>query len=365
MIVVNGFLTCLAALLLCYVALKLFVHSISLYKPHLRFNNRDSLPSIWQLLLILLFRIRTKLSDFSNDSSQPLMTICVEDFVVSSQERDIFERLIQLETAHTSKEDARSASKSIPSLSVQYFLPHVLTLRAFLVLCTHPCFPLNLLGALHARSYMHIAKPLALAKAINEGSTCPLSLEVALWGMTRGARGGAEIVFTLDLREKRERGDVVWREVIVLYSRKSPPLIHSQAVKVLQDCEESYPALPNTSSCAAPVHPADSESSVFSISAQDTLAYALMSGDINPIHTVPWGARAFGMRADRIAHGVLAVARALSLQPGTLAQGKLTVGFKAPLPCGQPAEVRKAEAAGGVDIVKAGDSRPCMLVRIA
>eukprot|EP01031_Cornospumella_fuschlensis_P035222 gene35222-42666_t len=363
MIVANGFLTYLGALLLCYVALKLFVHSISLYKPHLRFHNRDSLPSIWQLLLILLFRIRTKLSDSSNDSNQSLMTICIEDFVVSPQERDIFERLIQQETAHTSKEDARSASKSIPSLSVQYFLPHVLTLRAFLVLCTHPCFPLNLLGALHARSYMHIAKPLALSKTINEGSTCPLSLEVALWGMTRGARGGGEIVFTIDLRE--ERGDVVWREVIVLYSRQSPPLIHSQAVKILQDCEESYPALPNTSSSAAPSHPADRESSIFSISAQDTLAYALMSGDINPIHTVPWGARVFGMRADRIAHGVLAVARALSLQPGTLAQGKLTVAFKAPLPCGQHAEVRKAEAAGGVDILKAGDCRPCMLVRMS
>ncbi|RYH06747.1 hypothetical protein EON65_42525, partial [archaeon] len=126
--------------------MKLYVHSLSRYEPHLIFRDRIELPSIWQLLLILIFRIRTKLSGRKSDNDKPIMTVCVENFVINTQEREIFEQLVHQSlkqsqdakksldrSEHSSKQTVQSLANDSLSLSMQYFLPHVLGLRAFLV----------------------------------------------------------------------------------------------------------------------------------------------------------------------------------------------------------------------------------------
>lgn len=95
--------------------------------------------------------------------------------------------------------------------------------------------------------------------------------------------------------------------------------------------------------------------------------YAAVSGDVNPIHLHPWGARMFGFRRT-IAHGMWTHARTLSaLGPQVLGPGESAVWFRKPVVLPSTVNlVRRPDGARGIvaALVSSGaDPKPHLITR--
>ena len=88
--------------------------------------------------------------------------------------------------------------------------------------------------------------------------------------------------------------------------------------------------------------------------------YARVSGDVNPIHLHPLGARLFGFRG-AIAHGMWTKARSLAALESRLPDALTAdVSFQQPLPLGSTVRFRTHEGPAGWDfsVVPTKDDRP-------
>ncbi|WP_425309721.1 MaoC/PaaZ C-terminal domain-containing protein [Ammonicoccus fulvus] len=95
--------------------------------------------------------------------------------------------------------------------------------------------------------------------------------------------------------------------------------------------------------------------------------YAAVSGDVNPIHLHPWGARMFGFKR-AIAHGMWTYARTLSaLGPRVLGPGESVVWFRKPVSLPSTVTlVRRPDGEDGIvaALVSSGaDPKPHLITR--
>jgi acyl dehydratase len=201
--------------------------------------------------------------------------------------------------------------------------PHVLGFPLAMRLMSHPRFPLPLLGLVHTS--IHIARHTATP------ATGVYELAVHVAGLAPHRRGTEATVVT----GLRRDGDVVWESTSTYLAR------HRTASGQRGPSGPSGPSdAPRKPEGARPSLPVRGE---WRLAADLGRRYAAVSGDRNPIHLHPLGARLFGFPRT-VAHGMWTVARCLAAH-GTPEPALVRARFRAPVLL--PATVRHAAADDG------------------
>ncbi|HET7397522.1 MAG TPA: MaoC/PaaZ C-terminal domain-containing protein [Intrasporangium sp.] len=195
--------------------------------------------------------------------------------------------------------------------------PHLLAFPLQLRLLAQRDFPLPVLGALHVRGSITVTRALRLQD--------PLDVAVHARDL-RPHRRGTQVDL---VSEVSTGGEVAWRGVST-YLARGPEHPDVPA----DDSPEPPPDAP-------PAGPR------WRLGQGTGRAYAAVSGDWNPIHVHPLGARAFGFPS-AIAHGMYTYARVLAdLAPRLPAEGLTsTVWFRRPVPLPSSVRLRTAFAPG-------------------
>lgn len=367
-------------------------------KSHQRFSDRNGLPSLSQLILIMIFGPAkwkdTMKRDRVADSGGPLASVIVDNFILQDHEKLQFAEIISGTKGKNDK------SSDISDSTASFFvLPHVLGQMSFIYLVLHPIQPLNLLGSLHLRSYFEILDKNLLQNWCKGGTSSGYryAIEAKYWGIipltpspsaaTTGdkkssGKKGSELILTLELVAYRSGSDTsgvtVWRETMVIFSSKSVrdksgTDIHgsANAARILNRCSR-----PNQEEISFTNLEHNIDIGKLFASADETWRFSMLSGDINPIHTSDILAKLFGQKR-RIAHGAMIVAKALlqlekvggAKDESKIANG-LAVAFKGPTPCNSEVAIHREDMSNSstkdtsnFDLYCKGNSRPGICVR--
>ena len=209
--------------------------------------------------------------------------------------------------------------------------PHVLAFPLQVRLMTAPTFPFRLAGLVHVRNEIVLRRPLDAA----------VRMRVRVWAERLAAhpRGA-----TVDLVTEVHAGDDV-----------EQPAWSSVSTYLARGAAAPGPAAPAGRSDG---DRAGAETSGLPGRAVATLQvardtgrrYARVSGDVNPIHLHPLGARLLGFRG-MIAHGMWTKARALAgLEPRLPDALRVEVTFQRPLPLPSRPSLHVEAADGGWDL---------------
>lgn len=183
--------------------------------------------------------------------------------------------------------------------------PHLLAFPLHMVLMTDGAFPFGAVGLVHIRNRIAVGRPIAAAE--------PLDITVHATQLNAHPRG---LTFTI-LTEISASGEPVWEEQSTMLHRQGPHPAGNQN-------GDRGGALLGAALNLTPT-------------AQWTLRqdlgrrYAGVSGDRNPIHLHPLGARLFGF-PQAIAHGMWTKARCLAaLAPSLPDAYTVEVAFRKPV----------------------------------
>lgn len=195
--------------------------------------------------------------------------------------------------------------------------PHVLAFSMHLRVITDPAFPLPAIGL------VHVANTIVQHRPLDAGESPVITVRAA---DLREHRRGRQFDLVTEVRSDEE---LVWEE------RSTNLRVEHPAETVRQD---------NGSQQLEPT-PAETERRLaarWRLPPDLGRRYAAVSGDYNPIHLHPLGARLFGF-SGAIAHGMWTLARGLAARESTLPRAfELTAAFKRPIVL--PASVDYLEA---------------------
>jgi acyl dehydratase len=227
------------------------------------------------------------------------------------------------------------------ALPVTY--PHVLAFPIALQLMTGADFPFAVAGLVHVGNRITQARPIRLGERLD----ITVYAE-SLRAHPRGHQFDVVATATIDDRE-------VWHGVST-YLRRT-----EQAQPTNADDVDRSTGRSDTAVDAGP------PTAIWNVDADTGRAYALVSGDRNPIHVSRIGARAFGFRRP-IAHGMWTMARAVAALEGRLAETyTVDVAFRRPVPLPSTVEWRARRDDGGwtIGVVEPGTGRRMLTGSIA
>lgn len=221
--------------------------------------------------------------------------------------------------------------------------PHLLAFPLQTRLMAGPDFPLRLPGMLHLRNDIRVLAPLTAGQE---------------WTLTAGTarllphRKGR----TVEVWARLAIGDdTVWTETSTYLARDDNPEYSADDLPDIPE-DQRPPAAPTRGTAR------------WELPADLGRRYAVLSGDVNPIHLHPWSAKAMGFRRT-IAHGMWSSARMLAaLGPRVQGVGAHTAWFRKPVLLPSAVELTRADGpdqvlAGLRSAVGAGrDERPVHLV---
>lgn len=195
--------------------------------------------------------------------------------------------------------------------------------RAELDLMLNRRFPFRIAGAIHAE------------QQIDHGGVGdpgrPITVSCRLQQLPPGSAGQISVTFSSELSQDGQVIGNAFSRLVVRRGRPQPP-----------------------TTAAAPEHNAAVVAD-WQTSLSDSLAYARLSGDWNPIHLHPLTARLFGLRRP-IVHGMATLARtaaALERHHGQPLRS-ISARFRRPLPIGAAAALGLATEHGRYAVVSAG-----------
>jgi hypothetical protein len=210
--------------------------------------------------------------------------------------------------------------------------PHVLAFPLHLQLMTHDDFPFAAAGMVHVRNVITTRGPL--------DANVPLTLRVRAERLAAHPKG-------------------VQLDLVADVSAGSAPGWTSRSTYLSRGA--SGPDLPPP--LGHPERPADlagRQAATWRVGKDVGRRYARVSGDVNPIHLNPLGARLFGFRG-AIAHGMWTKARCLAALESRLPDALIAdVTFQKPLPLGSTVRFLTREGSTGWDfaVLPAKDDRP-------
>jgi hypothetical protein len=210
--------------------------------------------------------------------------------------------------------------------------PHVLAFPLHLQLMTDDDFPFAAAGMVHIRNVITTKGPLAAG--------VPLTIRVRAERLAAHPKG-----VQLDLVADVSAGGAA------LWSGRSTYLSRGASVPQLA---------PDPGEPARPADLSGRQSATWRVGKDVGRRYARVSGDINPIHLHPLGARLFGFRGT-IAHGMWTKARCLAALESRLPDALTAdVAFQKPLPLGSTVRFLTRESPAGWDlgVLPAKDDRP-------
>jgi len=228
------------------------------------------------------------------------------------------------------------------ALPVTY--PHVLAFPIALQLMSGADFPLPVAGLVHVGNRITQARPIRLGERLDITVYAD-----SLRAHARGQQFDVVATATIDDRE-------VWHGVST-YLRRADQAQATNADDVDRSAGRSDT---NTVNAGPPT-------AIWHVDADIGRAYALVSGDRNPIHVSRIGARAFGFRRP-IAHGMWTMARAVAALEGRLAETyTVDVAFRRPVPLPSIVEWRARRDDGGwtLGVVEPGTGRRMLTGSIA
>jgi len=214
--------------------------------------------------------------------------------------------------------------------------PHVLAFPLHLQLMTDDAFPFAAAGMVHIRNVITTTRRL--------DAGVPLTIRVRAQGLAPHPKG-AQLDLVADVSAG---GTPVWTSRSTYLSRGAS--LHDAAL---------HPA-------PAPADPSQAadlsglQAVTWRVAKDVGRRYARVSGDVNPIHLHPLGARLFGFRGT-IAHGMWSKARCLAALEARLPDAlTVDVTFQKPLPLGSTVRFLAREAPTGWDfgVLPATDDRP-------
>ena len=216
--------------------------------------------------------------------------------------------------------------------------PHVLAFPLQVRLMTEPQFPFRLAGLVHVRNEVVRSRPLDAA--------VPLHIRVWTERLAPHPRGT-----TVDLVTRVHAGDdeePAWSSVSTYLARgaKSPG-----ATAATEQDDDGRAGAEKSQPPGRPV-------ATWQVPRDTGRRYARVSGDLNPLHLHPLGARLLGFRG-MIAHGMWTKARALAaLEPRLPDALRAEVEFGRPLPLPSRPSLHVEAADSGWDLaVVAPDGR--------
>jgi len=210
--------------------------------------------------------------------------------------------------------------------------PHVLAFPLHLRLMTADAFPFAAAGMVHIRNVI------STNGALDAGA--PLTIRVRAERLAAHPKGAQ-----LDLVADVSTGGLpVWssRSTYLSSGASGPDL------------------LPAPTEPARPVDLSALQAATWRVGKDVGRRYARVSGDVNPIHLHPLGARLFGFRGP-IAHGMWTKARALAALESRLPEALIAdVAFQKPLPLGSTVRFLARDSPSGWDfaVLPAKDDRP-------
>ncbi len=214
--------------------------------------------------------------------------------------------------------------------------PHVLAFPLHLRLMTEDTFPFAAAGMVHIRNVITTTGRLDAA--------APLTIRVRAEGLAPHPKG-AQLDLVADVSSG---GAPVWTSRSTYLSRGA----------TVADRAPELTAAP-----AGSPQPADlsaRQAATWRVGKDVGRRYARVSGDVNPIHLHPVGARLFGFRRP-IAHGMWTKARCLAALGARLPDAlTVDVVFQKPLPLGSTVRFVTRKDAAGRDfgVLPAKDDRP-------
>lgn len=183
--------------------------------------------------------------------------------------------------------------------------PQVMVFPLHLHLMGHPDFPLAAMGMVHVSNRIEQAQPMHIDASYD--------VSVEINAINETARG---YEFDLVTEFQDAQGRVVWRGITSILSRRSDKSGASSGAK-------KKPPAPKPSSLP--------ELALWTLKGNLGRRYALVSGDINPIHISAPTAKLLGFKR-AIIHGMWTLARSAATLPvNTEEAGVLEVEFKTPL----------------------------------
>lgn len=347
-IVVVGVVLCIVLLVGLLVVYVLGSRdSLSLQQAHSRLQSRSELPSLFHTLKGIIFGVRRRKLVQTTSGQEALVQVVVADFGFRAEELRAFQSLCG-SRQHTAR----------------LLFPHVLGIQMVTAIATNPYFPVSLVGALHLRSYFEVLSvdevDCWLASADHsDGSTASSkwSFRCSYLGMVPGTKRGSEFLLSLELFDK-EKGEVLWREYVVLFSNQTCKTADSTAEQLLQSLNQQFDFKNIEQSVTK---------GVVQIKTAETWDFALLSGDINPIHVSAFAAKLLGQKS-RIAHGAMVVGKALSAVQGPhQSLSSMAVSFKGPTLSKAEVNVTASSTEGDgvvtLDLVCKGSNRPSICLR--
>ncbi len=161
--------------------------------------------------------------------------------------------------------------------------PHVMAFGLHLQLMIQPEFPFSPVGAVHIKNRIRQQRKIGIDEV--------MEMTVRL-GETERVAKGHEVSFSTEVRIG---GELVWDDVSVM-------LVLGGGTGVKEEKDAAQPA-------------EFTEAVTWHLAANKSRQYALVSGDLNPIHLYPLTAKAMGFKR-HIMHGMWSKSRALAqLQP--------------------------------------------------
>lgn len=342
---------------------------------------RQDLPSIFHTLKGILFGIKRKpftsiqrTSDKPNDLDNPTPTsppsltpsapldplqLTIERFSFTPEELQQFQAM---SSQHTSK------------ASLYYVFPHFIALQAMISLVINPWFPIHLVGAVHLRSYYLLPNITLLEDWLQQSQGNEYSLVVRYVGLVPIPKKGTEIFLTMSIIHTHTE-TLIWKETVVLYSTKRILRTSEQIYEQQQDREakELSQQLTQQFDFTNIVDTVEQTPSLMLLPS-DTWNYAMLSGDINPIHLHPLFGKLLG-QSGMIAHGALVVAKALECltkeESVSSYPKQLGVSFKGPTPSDAKISLKtesqtnnkKIDNLYNVDIYCENNKRPSICLR--
>ena len=181
--------------------------------------------------------------------------------------------------------------------------PQVMAFPLHLHLMGHPDFPLAAMGM------VHVSNTIEQYESMPMDASYDVSVEIKSVNQTE--RG---YEFDLVTEFQNEKGKLVWRAVTSILSRRSDKSASGSKKKPPQAKPSSLPELAQ-----------------WTLKANLGRRYAMVSGDVNPIHLTGPTAKLLGFKR-AIIHGMWTLARsAADIPVDTEAPGTLEVEFKTPL----------------------------------
>lgn len=222
-----------------------------------------------------------------------------------------------------------------PGVSIPLLFPHSFLGPVHLLLMTHPRFPLKLMGAIHSRNHLIQYEPLFVSRHYDT--------TLAVISQRRRPQG-----LEFDLETKITHKDkLVWHSLSVYLVRmklkeEDPESPLNQHINKLNQGKITHE---------------------FAIPKGVGKQFAMITGDINPIHMSRLLAKAFGFKRD-LAHGMWSVGRVFNYFKHIDPKRPLRfdVAFKGPMYLGDKATLKEPDAPNGAfELYSGKNERPSVV----